>query len=125
MSMATRWKEINIPRLKMTALFNKKALQRVGAYNVPFILWTGFVIFKVSYHNNDFMWSCPVHRLIGFCPGCGLTHAYMALIKYGRFVNPWFTVILALFILNLLRSILVPFLINNCFYATLESKSNH
>jgi hypothetical protein len=44
-------------------------------YNLPLILWTALALVQLGL-GQAALWECPVREAIGWCPACGLTHAY-------------------------------------------------
>ncbi|MHB0939825.1 MAG: hypothetical protein ACYC6A_25805 [Armatimonadota bacterium] len=48
---------------------------------------------------------CPVHALLHWCPGCGLTSAYALLLTEGRIVDLKFLVVWGAMLFNLLWSV--------------------
>jgi hypothetical protein len=83
-----------------------RALGILLGYNLPFALWTLAVLFSGA-PGRFFLWKCPVHRLAGWCPGCGLTASYSSFLRGDfRAAGAWFYIVFAGFLMNLLASLL-------------------
>ncbi|MFP4163078.1 MAG: DUF2752 domain-containing protein [Chitinispirillaceae bacterium] len=76
----------------------------LSGYNLPFLLWTVYAVQKAFWGGLAF-WQCPVHKVFGWCPGCGLTTAYVQFLETGTVQNVFFVIVFAVFVLNLLFSL--------------------
>jgi hypothetical protein len=76
-------------------------------YNIPFILWSGFAAVRLVSGASAGTAVCPLRMFAGHCPGCGLTAAYVQLLRGGGFADTWFVLIFTGFILNVVWSIVV------------------
>lgn len=81
-----------------------RAAAVLAGYNLPFIAWTGAAVVRALGHGN-IPWRCPVGALLGWCPACGLTHSYAALLRGEGLQNPWLGVVLVGFVVNLAWSL--------------------
>ncbi|MGE5279312.1 MAG: hypothetical protein ACM3L6_01025 [Deltaproteobacteria bacterium] len=86
---------------------NTRALRILWDHNFPFLLWSAAAAAKVllqkaSVGTDGYL--CPVRFFFGWCPGCGLTHAYGRFLQTGR-APAWFWVIAGLFLLNFFVSL--------------------
>ncbi|MBN1521944.1 MAG: DUF2752 domain-containing protein, partial [Candidatus Aureabacteria bacterium] len=87
---------------------NKKdfrSLYILIGYNFPFILWTIAALIKAESSISIAMWSCPVERFLGFCPGCGLTREYTKFLKGQGIESLWFAALLFFFVANFFYSL--------------------
>ena len=84
MPMATNW------RGRRTA----RAVSILIGYNLPFALWSAYVLATGSMSHAP-GWTCPVEAILGWCPGCGLTGAYRALLFQGQLTGWWLPAVLA------------------------------
>ncbi len=74
-------------------------------YNLPFALWTAAAVCKaIGLGVGD--WPCPVLAILAWCPTCGMTRAYAALLRGEGAHGIWFLAILAFFLVNLAASLL-------------------
>jgi hypothetical protein len=72
-------------------------------YNLPWLAWTAYAaVLAIAPGTGG--WSCPVHAMLGWCPSCGLTHAYADLLRGGG-AGWWLSTILLLFVANALMSL--------------------
>ena len=72
-------------------------------YNLPAVLWLGYAFLRPWLAPTG-LW-CPMHSLLGWCPGCGTTTALSAWIHDGA-LPAWPTLLLvAGFGLNALWSL--------------------
>lgn len=94
----------------MDSRFLKNKSSRAAAiligHNLPFAAWTLFAALQAA-SGGVHLFTCPVRRLFGWCPGCGLTTAYASLLKTGRVTSWWFALVLAGFLFNLAWSLVV------------------
>jgi len=89
------------------------ALHLVIAYNTPFVAWTGYALYRAFWSGSDGGWSCPVHHLFNWCPGCGLTGDYARLLQGQPPAHVWFWLIFILFVVNALWSIRQGWIMTN------------
>ena len=81
-----------------------RAAAVLAGYNFPFIAWTGAAIVQ-ALDLGGLPWRCPVEALLGWCPACGLTHSYAALLRGEGLQNLWLGAVLAGFVVNLAWSL--------------------
>lgn len=77
-------------------------------YNTPFILWTGYALASPvlrSLGGGGVGTFCPTHALFDWCPGCGTTSAYSALIYEGRIPDLWTSGLLLGFVIMAIWSL--------------------
>lgn len=79
-------------------------------YNLPFFLWTAYAVQR-TFWSSPALWQCPVQKVFGWCPGCGLTTSYVQFMKTGTFQNAFFILVLSAFLLNTLLSFRKAFLL--------------
>ncbi len=72
-------------------------------YNLPFALWSAYAMWK-AWVGGEPRWHCPLDSVVGVCPGCGLTTEYAALLAGRAVPGVWLTLILTLFLVNLVAS---------------------
>jgi hypothetical protein len=80
----------------------RRAAVLIG-YNLPFLLWSGYAAWRVHAPGDSL--SCPVHALLGWCPSCGLTGDYAAILSGARPGHWLIWVVLAGFIANAVASL--------------------
>ena len=68
-------------------------------YNAPFVLWTVAAVVR-AWTGSGGWWPCPVAALLGWCPSCGLTGAYAALLSGRGVASAWFAVVFGGFVAN-------------------------
>jgi hypothetical protein len=73
-------------------------------YNLPLVLWTLAALFQVWTGHGIFN-MCPVHKLLHWCPGCGLTRAYAVLLTEGRIIDMKFLIVWGALLFNALWSV--------------------
>jgi len=74
-------------------------------YNLPLALWTALALGGAALESVA-RWRCPVHAVVGWCPGCGLTSAYHRFLRGEALPDVWLGIVLAGFAANAIRSIL-------------------
>jgi len=83
---------------------HNRALSILLGYNAPLILWTLSALFQV-WTGHGLLGACPVRALLHWCPGCGLTRSYVALLTERRIADIKFLIVWGALVLNLLWSI--------------------
>jgi len=68
-------------------------------YNAPFVLWTAAAAVRALIGGGSW-WPCPVRALLGWCPACGLTGAYAALLGGRGVQSAWFLAVFVAFVAN-------------------------
>ena len=92
--------------LKATPLcVNRQVLRVLIGHNLPVVLWTAYAILQATTGGFG-MGGCPVHSVLGWCPGCGLTRAYSVFLETGS-CSPWLGFILMAFLLNAAWSVYI------------------
>ena len=95
---------------------NRQTVSILIGYNLPWAVWTLFAVFQ-AVSGGVHVLRCPIHALLGWCPGCGMTTAYVALLREGRITSPWSALILTGFLANFLWSL---HLIRNKYHVRVE-----
>ncbi|MFW5784961.1 MAG: hypothetical protein ACOCW1_02140 [Chitinispirillaceae bacterium] len=90
-------------RTETSSTVSRKLLNVVVGYNLPFLLWTAYAAQR-AFGNGSALWQCPVQKILGWCPGCGLTASYVHFIRTGFFQNAFFILIFSALLLNALFS---------------------
>jgi hypothetical protein len=81
----------------------RRAAAVLIGYNLPWLAWTTYAaVLAVAPGMGG--WRCPVHAALGWCPSCGLTHAYADLLR-GEGAGWWLSTILLLFMANAVVSL--------------------
>jgi hypothetical protein len=84
----------------------RKALAIFAGYNLPFLLWTDWAVFRIVVPAKGF---CLTRKLLPFlhdCHGCGLTGQYSSFLT-GHPASAFFYVVFGLFTANLFWSLFV------------------
>ena len=68
-------------------------------YNLPFLLWSLSAL-QQAWTTVRLELPCPAHSLLGWCPACGLTRDYAALLRSEAPQPGMLYVVLAAFVLN-------------------------
>ena len=80
-----------------------KQINILIGYNLPFVFWTAAVFFML-FSKGTSLWQCPADKWLGFCPGCGLSHSYVRLLRGEGIDSIWFALVFALLIGNTIYS---------------------
>ena len=81
----------------------RRAAAVLIGYNLPWACWTAYAI-VLALGPGVGGWPCPVHALLGWCPSCGLSHAYADLLR-GEGAGWWLATVLLLFAANAAASL--------------------
>lgn len=84
----------------------RKALAVFAGYNLPFLLWTDWAVFRIVVPGSGFCLSRKMLPFLSSCPGCGLTGEYSSFLS-GHQASPFFFAVFGLFLVNLLWSTIV------------------
>ena len=82
-----------------------RALAILVGYNLPFALWSAAALLRV-WRGGRSLWPCPIKSIVTWCPACGLTRAYAALLRGEGLQSAWLGIILLIFIANMAHSLL-------------------
>jgi hypothetical protein len=81
----------------------RRALAILVGHNLPWALFTGWALIRVIAPGSAL--ACPIDSVLGWCPSCGLTGAYAALLSGQAPHHPLLWPVLALFAASALWSL--------------------
>lgn len=67
----------------------------IVGHQAPLALWTAYALLK-PWLGGGGAW-CPTHHILGWCPTCGMTGEYSALLYTGRIPGLWTCCVLLAF----------------------------